>query len=107
MKDKILEILKKHLTTVQIGSNLFDKFIAIREIEAVIEELSDLMISDLRATDRANVPIDEYLASRPDSKAVTDEMIEKWAMSRCKSENESRYIALKEGAKAHRDNKIR
>ena len=60
-----------------------------------------------------NLVVDEYLQSRPDSKPVTDEMIEKWAKSLCYTEFENpkedtsivklRYLSLIEGARWARD----
>jgi hypothetical protein len=77
---------------------------------------------EVRNLETAREVVDHYLKSRPDSKAVTDEMIEKWVNKNVEvkchtaTEEESEMVeettswmrlGAKIGAKAMRDNKIK
>ena len=124
MKDKILEILEKYNLLIDEGTMQcaiteesfpaltaeLSQLIDLRNMLKEFERFQERMKREMKGYSY-NTFIDEYLASRPDSKAVTDEMIEKAAIEYEKSIGTVRYIKeakhdFIQGAKAHRDGLI-
>ena len=111
---EILEILKHafyrekgdmpliHVTATEIHALKSDGIDLRKELKAYSDDLGINMSWSY---------IDKWITSRPDSKAVTDEMIEKWARDKAQETGydvtgiRAKMISI--GAKALRDNKIK